>query len=296
MYNLQLSALLVLLFSQSGIAADYSFWIVAISVKQTRSAHFDSNIATIILNGSGVSPYIYSRTLGDQGGGSPIIYYYPVDDLGFSFTADPATSTIELAYIIVNNSKGDKTNELVSALINAVAPIVSAATSILGITGIASSVQSLLGSFSNLRDGVVVADIPRFTRTQLQAVATVEYQSSKIYPGLPSPVGCSNNSDYVLAVYLKQISQSSLSLCNASCERNDHHISHFHRIQQHFDEVRRYVFGCEQHHVPGSSHKFHPSKDNYDLLSVCYNHLIISYGVEKLGYTYKQLELESKFV
>ncbi|KAK3620743.1 hypothetical protein LTR56_023212 [Elasticomyces elasticus] len=216
MYDLKIFALLVLLVYQPAIAADYSFWVGAINVQQTRSLHYDSNIAAITLNGTGVSPYAYSRTLGDQGGQSSAIYYYTVDMLGFSFTADPASSTVELAYSIVNNGDGDKANALVSALINVAAPFVSAAIGIPGVTEILSNVESLLGTFSSLCDGVVVADILRFTPTQLQALAANEYQTTISYPGRPSPAGCGSNSNYVLAVYLKQISPASSSLSSST--------------------------------------------------------------------------------
>jgi len=92
-------------------AADYQFWIGAIGVNQTRSQHFDSNVAAITVNGSAdVKPLTRKVTLGEQGGYNHIIYYFTETNLGVAFSANPANDTVDISYSILNSAVTDASN------------------------------------------------------------------------------------------------------------------------------------------------------------------------------------------
>ena len=69
-----------------------------------------------------------------------------------------------------------------------------------------AAVQPLI-SDKGLCDGVVVADVIRFTPTMLSNLASNMFQTTIIYHGENSPaIWCGSNSVYILAIYATQIS------------------------------------------------------------------------------------------
>lgn len=92
-------------------AADYEFWIGAIGINKTRSLHLDSNVAALTVNGSAdVIQYTRTVTLGDQGGSNHVILYYTDSNLGVSFSANPATDTVDISYSILNSASTGASN------------------------------------------------------------------------------------------------------------------------------------------------------------------------------------------
>jgi len=82
----------------------------------------------------------------------------------------------------------------------------ASATSVSYLGALFTAVQSLLSGPGKC-DGVVVADVIRFTPTMLASLASNKFQTTVIYHGENSPaIWCGSNSVYILAIYATQIS------------------------------------------------------------------------------------------
>lgn len=95
--------------------------------------------------------------------------------------------------------------DLLQGMLNLAAQFAMATPGVSYLGALFAAVQPLI-SDKGLCDGVVVADVIRSTSTMLQNLATNEFQTTIIYPSLPSPAGCGSNSNYILAIYGKLVS------------------------------------------------------------------------------------------
>jgi hypothetical protein len=84
----------------SVLAGDYRVWIGAVTIAKTRSAHYDTLIGAMAVNGTvGVQPLSMSKMLGQYGGPNSVTFYPDGFEIRF---AAPDDAQVEIVYTLLN--------------------------------------------------------------------------------------------------------------------------------------------------------------------------------------------------
>lgn len=197
--------------------ASYTFHLVSMQVLNTRSAHLDSDKASLtVAVGPSGTPTTVIKDLGDVNNGT-----YPINlSVGPIHISDPNIG-IAMNYMIVNSghqSHEDVNKILTGAGASLAAAGAKAATSAVGaavgaeigsdfvpVIGTALGLLAgwLVGELTGLLtadcDGPVAAEQPAFKGSQLWTLTTRgPYTHTTYHPGIDSAHGCGSNSIYTV--------------------------------------------------------------------------------------------------